>query len=1038
MHVPAAVLLGIGQVHAFDAGLGAVGVGGRPEVVVVVLGVDALPVVAVVGHVHVGAVVEAAAYLVGEAHGEVDAFPGHGGVDAAIYLGHGVAYDGVVGLVVVVGGAAAVVEEVARLRVRGVVHVVHALAVGAVHAGPFVAVEGEGGLAFAVDEHGAVVAAGGVVPDDVGSAIQLLHLRAEEGGVHAQRPEPAVAVDDVTAQFQLEAVVVDAAHVLQGGREAGDHGYGHVLQQVFGVAVEVFHRTAQPLVEEAEVQADVGVVARLPRQVGVGRGADGSAGLPVVAVGVVYEAHVAVVVGGQGAVHAVGCAQAQVAQPARGALHEAFLQHVPGAGHRPEVAPTVVGAQSRGAVAAVGAGQEVAFVVVIIHLGEDGHHGVSPAVARRGLHAGRGDGVYGAGGEVAAGGFGVVRRVLFGLEARHDAHRVAVGKSLRIGGGGGRYPLLVVAAELAERAVVRRAVEVVGAVIVEVLHHGVVVGEDRAHVQPRQQVQGERLGGHELGGDGVVVPLVVVVQVVVGQAAVLVGPGQSGLVVRGPVESPQQVVRLHEVVGACVAGVVVPRLLHAGKAGVGGQFHEFAHVLRQVQASGDAVEAVHAQASVVLGVGQRGVVVGVLRSAAHAHVVALIHAGAKVGLVPVEVLALAAGVVILQDVDALVGRGAVGGELVAVHVEALVQHVEGGLRGGGSVVALREAVVVEHGVEHVHILLHAGGLVVLRGPRGGESHFGLQRHHGLAYLAALGGDEDDAVGRARAVERRCGGVLQHGDGLDVLGVEGVHDVVGGVELAVHLPGVSRRYGHAVDDVEGLVSGVHRADAAYADGGCRAGLSGVVGELQSGHLTVQRVLEGGGGDALHVARLHQRGRAGVAALLGGAVGYHHHFVEHLGVVAQSGLHEGADVHLGSLHAQVGDDQPAGVGRNAVEGELAVHVGHRAQRGALHLHCRPDDGLVVFFAQHYALHLAHCLLSLCHARSRQEKGEAPQDKLSFHITSYICGLNIISLAVVSILFSSLAHGSETKARYAFWSANIGKKFLSSLFFLEQVAI
>ena len=66
-------------------------------------------------------------------------------------------------------------------------------------------------------------------------------------------------------------MVVDGTHVLQRGAETGDVGDGHVLQQVFGVAVEPLDATGDAVVEEAELEGHVGRVAGLPGEVGVGR-----------------------------------------------------------------------------------------------------------------------------------------------------------------------------------------------------------------------------------------------------------------------------------------------------------------------------------------------------------------------------------------------------------------------------------------------------------------------------------------------------------------------------------------------------------------------------------------------------------------------------------------------------------------------------------------------------------------------------------------------------------------------------------------------
>ena len=106
--------------------------------------------------------------------------------------------------------------------------------------------------------------------------------------------------------------------------------------------------------------------------------------------------------------------------------------------------------------------------------------------------------------------------------------------------------------------------------------------------------------------------------------------------------------------------------------------------------------------------------------------------------------------------------------------------------------------------------------------------------HGLVLGAALGGYDDDAVGRAGAVDSSCGGIFEHLDGLDVVRRE-VAD------------GGAHRY--AVDDIErcGAIEG-----AEATDFDCGVGARLTVGcDLYAGGFTLQHCGDVGVGDLLEV-------------------------------------------------------------------------------------------------------------------------------------------------------------------------------------------
>ena len=53
-----------------------------------------LPIITVVGHIHVGSIVQVSSYLIGKAQRKGYAFVGDRGIDAPIHFGNGIADDG--------------------------------------------------------------------------------------------------------------------------------------------------------------------------------------------------------------------------------------------------------------------------------------------------------------------------------------------------------------------------------------------------------------------------------------------------------------------------------------------------------------------------------------------------------------------------------------------------------------------------------------------------------------------------------------------------------------------------------------------------------------------------------------------------------------------------------------------------------------------------------------------------------------------------------------------------------------------------------
>ena len=392
-------------------------------------------------------------------------------------------------------------------------------------------------------------------------------------------------------------MVVDLTDVLQRGGEAGDRGDRHVLQQVLRIAVEVFDATAQAVVEQTEFEGEVVGIAGFPGQVGVGRIDQGAARGAHILVAVAGQGTPAVVAARQRTVDAIGSTETQVVDDIL-SLHEFFLADTPGTGHGPEVTPAGIRTQTGGTVTTEGSRSIVLAAVVVFQAGEDRHHRVAPVVAAGVEGTGRGNSVEGADREVLTGGTVEIGLVLLSLEADEGRKRMVAEALVEVQRGGGD-DLLVDGGHLVHAAVVSRTRIVLGAVIDVVAVAGVVIGEDRAEIQPVGELDGRRLVDGEFQALGAVFPQIIVVQQVVAIALVAGGPGRPVFVIVRPVEGPQQVDRLHEVVVGVVDGIVEARAVGARHRHIRGQFEMLAHFLVEVHASADTVEAVDVNASLV-------------------------------------------------------------------------------------------------------------------------------------------------------------------------------------------------------------------------------------------------------------------------------------------------------------------------------------------------------------------------------------------------------------------------------------------------------
>ena len=663
---------------------------------------------------------------------------------------------------------------------------------------------------------------------------QLGELRILEGQVGADHQAGDPVADRVEVQAEFDTLVGHAADVgeqLVG--EVGAHRDQHGVQQVLGVLPVQVEVTGNEVLGEAEVHADVGRDGLLPLDVGI-VGARGQVEHAAVGTHVVLRGRTGghLVVGQVGIVgdaallagHAPAEAELELVH-APDILEERLLLDVPGQRGGGEQAPAVVRREARGPVVTQGERGEIATLVGVVHAAVERHQEVLLAVA----------------------GDAAVEVVLLDVHALGLVDVVVVVVLLAV----------VVVVEMLI-GVTRHHVDAVSAEIV------LVVGEELKHVVHVEAVA-ERVETH-LRSHAVVDQAPVARHaarpVVVGAA---VGAGAQvelqvfqavDLVVDHAAERPAQVVRvpqgghvLHRVGGSAGArDEVVPAAGRVDVVAVVGVIVDGPVGVQEVHRQG----RVETRGRAVAGAARVGEGSVDLRHQGDAQVV--LQEGRRQGdadrgaVAPgAEGLALVLHVaerdtvreVSLQGrtADAEVVRGALshaGHEADPVRVGVAHQGFGGGQGAGTvSVKLLHEAAVLAggHDVFAADIVAQAQGSAV-----------------GDARLAAgarlLGRHEDDAGGGAGAVDGGGGSVLEDGEGVDVVRVDGRKAV--------------RVERHAVHHDQRAVGSVQRGDAAHAQ-------RPVGQDEQAGDLALEQLVAAGHGAAVDLFRLDGGHGAGHVAL-----------------------------------------------------------------------------------------------------------------------------------------------------------------------------
>ena len=260
---------------------------------------------------------------------------------------------------------------------------------------------------------------------------------------------------------------------------------------------------------------------------------------------------------------------------------------------------------------------------------------------------------------------------------------------------------------------------------------------------------------------------------------------------------------------------------------------------------------------------------------------------------------------------------------------------------------------MEDGVEGVDVVIHGGGLEVLHGPVRRDTDRSLERNRRTAFLAPFGGNQDHTVCSTRAVQGGSRSVLQDRDGFDITRVEGVHYVVGRIDVVAHLATVTRLGRDAVDDIERLIRRIHGTDTADADRSGRTGLTGTARNLHAGDLSVERLLERYGRNILDGFLLDHGSRTGVCSFLGGTVGDDDRLLQRFRIGREGCVNDAPSIyhHLQIVETDGGEYQDC-IGRHVVEDVRAILIGCDTGHRALHHDAGERDGCPVLRRSHLA--------------------------------------------------------------------------------------
>ena len=790
--------------------------------------------------------------------------------------------------------------------------------VGGVHTGVFRAPVVVAALAFPPLEHARIHLLLWQGGDDV----------AVVGGVEVHVPAEEVLVHDRPVEGEFHTVVLHVADVAVDAGETGGEGHRHGEQEVLRLAVEIFEGTGQAA-EEGKVDTRIELQVGLPLERLVRETGDHDARIREVVVTGGIQALVAVP--GRKVVvtdRPVTGLQLEVVDPGD-ALQEILVVDAPGSAGGPEGTPAGDRRELGGSVGTDRTGEIILVGEVVLHAAEEGQE---PVI----VHVGGGVVRLGGGAQFIQAAEG--EALAAGGEARHIAAEALLAQ---------HHAQVVPAERLVERQDVRprgRDVAVVGLLGVAAFTGGIaVLGASIAVVLGDVVVDGN---GALEGQAGEERDLAVVARGNLVHLRDVLVVGRIGQhVPAGPVRAVGAV--LEDVVAIRIGGVAALRVVvlpdvergrnraeephdgvARGRIGQGvregrirAHFQPFLDPRGHIGASGDTLELLGGEDTLVIEVTSGEIVVRISLAAAQVHIVFLTgtdleHLAAPVAI-PEEIVVgdqqVAAGI---HDVP---GAPRIDLEFVG----EVVRRERARLFRG---VATVDGRAVQGLPGHPRIL---GGFE-LAGQRNGERGEAEVRPEGnpaILALAFLRSDHDDAIRGAGAVQGGGGRVLEDGHGLDVTRGDGI-DVT--------------RIGHPVHHVQRRARRIHGADTADVDGAAVTRLAAGVDDLDTRAEALEGLGDIGSRDLLDVLLLDDRRRSGEGSLGCRTVCHDDGLVEHLGVIREDDVDDPPPVDGDGLFliAQARDREgPVGRDRNP---ERARRVAHGIDPGIAAEHdARADD-------------------------------------------------------------------------------------------------
>ena len=214
----------------------------------------------------------------------------------------------------------------------------------------------------------------------------------------------------------------------------------------------------------------------------------------------------------------------------------------------------------------------------------------------------------------------------------------------------------------------------------------------------------------------------------------------------------------------------------------------------------------------------------------------------------------------------------------------------------------------------------------------GNAILQVDRDAGLALAAFLGGDEHHAIAAVGTIDTGGGGIFQHGDALDVVGVE-KRQRTDGIALAGHqIGGAAGKHRHAIDNPQRLAAGRKRTVAAHTDVEPRTGIVGRVAvdvDLHAGDKTVEHGVETTFGQVFQLLGTYLIGRPyKVAALLHRTVcADNHNILDSCSIVLHTDSRHRRTLNGNGLrlHAYIAERERNRQRSFNTDGIAAIHIG-----------------------------------------------------------------------------------------------------------------